>query len=30
LFTALLTGMSWSHLRDTQGFGLQCASYICC
>jgi hypothetical protein len=22
----LLTGMSWSRLRDTQGFGMQCAS----
>jgi hypothetical protein len=26
----LLTGMNWSHLRDTQGFGMQCASYISC
>jgi hypothetical protein len=26
----LLTGLSWSRLRDTQGFGTQCASYICC
>jgi hypothetical protein len=25
---ALLIGMSWSHLRDTQGFGMQCAAYI--
>jgi hypothetical protein len=28
LFTALLTRMGWSHLRDTQGFGMQCVSYI--
>jgi hypothetical protein len=27
-FTALLTGMSWSCHRDTQGFGMQCAAYI--
>jgi hypothetical protein len=25
---ALLIRMSWSRLRDTQGFGLQCAAYI--
>jgi hypothetical protein len=29
-FTALLTRMSCSRLRDTQGFGVQCASYIHC
>jgi hypothetical protein len=29
LLTTLLTGMSWSRLRDTQGFGMQCAAYIC-
>jgi hypothetical protein len=23
-----LTGMSWSRLRDIQGFGMQCVSYI--
>jgi hypothetical protein len=29
-FTAMLTGMSWSLLRNTQGFGMQCACYIRC
>jgi hypothetical protein len=24
----LLTRKSWSHLRDTQGFGMQCVAYI--
>jgi hypothetical protein len=28
LFTTLLNKMSWSYLRDTQGFGMQCASFI--
>jgi hypothetical protein len=28
LFTAWLTGMSWSRLKDTQGFGMQCEAYI--
>jgi hypothetical protein len=28
LFTALLIRMSWSCLRDTQGFGKQCAYLI--
>jgi hypothetical protein len=28
LLTTLLTGMSWSRLGDTQGFGMQCVPYI--
>jgi hypothetical protein len=26
----LLNGRGWSCLRDNQGFGIQCASYIRC